>query len=203
MFARAKSQSREKLDFDEEAQKLFKSLNLKPCEVGGDYNYLDPIWRHPTSGGILYIGNQTAAQDLHVQAQHKVTHIVNCTADMPNYHEGKPGKFYLRFDVSNHWRYLDSTDQSVLDFVTPLFRFIDSALEKGHGVLIHCLAGAHRAGTTGVASLMHLTGAAPGPATKLAQQCRRVVCPIGMLPQFLDRLDKLLAKRSQRGIGSF
>uniref|UniRef100_A0A7S0RVJ9 protein-tyrosine-phosphatase n=1 Tax=Pyramimonas obovata TaxID=1411642 RepID=A0A7S0RVJ9_9CHLO len=203
MFARRKPAQSEKLDFDDEALKLFKTLNIKPGELGGDYNYLDPVWRHPTSGGILYIGNQTAAQDLSVQAAHKITHIVNCTADMPNFHEGKAGKFYLRFDVSNHWRYLDSSDQSVVQFVTPLFQFVDTALERGHSVLVHCLAGAHRAGTTGVACLMHLTGAQADEATKLAQRCRRVVCPIGMLPQFLDGLERLQAKRSQRGIGSF
>eukprot|EP00959_Pyramimonas_sp_CCMP1952_P184988 3867850-Pyramimonas_sp.AAC.1 len=63
MFARKKPQG-ESLNFDDEARKLFKSLNIAPGELGGDYNYLDPVWRHPTSGGILYIGNQTAAQDL-------------------------------------------------------------------------------------------------------------------------------------------
>ena len=133
----------EKLDFDEEARKLFKSININPGEIGGEYNYLDPIWRHPTSGGVLYVGNQTAAQDLQIQATHKITHVVNCTADMPNYHEGKTGAMpkYYRFDVSNHWRYLNSRENSVQDFVAPLFRFIDEALTNGNGVLVHCLAG--------------------------------------------------------------
>eukprot|EP00798_Chlamydomonas_sp_ICE-L_P019829 gene19829-26516_t len=138
------SSNREKLDFDDEAHKLFKTLNLKAGEVGGDYNYLDVVWRHPTSGGRLYIGNQTAAQDRNVQGAHGITHIVNCTADMPNYHEGAEGLSYYRFDVSSHWRHMDATEESVTRFVEPMFTFVDKALEKGDGVLIHCLAGANR-----------------------------------------------------------
>ena len=38
----------------------------------------------------------------------------------------------------------------------PLFDFVDSKLGAGESVLIHCLAGAHRAGTAGTACLMHL-----------------------------------------------
>mmetsp|Transcript_18024 Transcript_18024/g.30314 ORF Transcript_18024/g.30314 Transcript_18024/m.30314 type:complete len:214 (+) Transcript_18024:345-986(+) len=195
----------EKLDFDEEARKLFKSININPGEIGGEYNYLDPIWRHPTSGGVLYVGNQTAAQDLQIQATHKITHVVNCTADMPNYHEGKTGAMpkYYRFDVSNHWRYLNSRENSVQDFVAPLFRFIEEALTNGNGVLVHCLAGAHRAGTTGVACLMHLTGQSADSATVLAKRCRPVINPIGMLPQFLERLQGFLEARPRRGFGTF
>jgi protein-tyrosine phosphatase len=36
-----------------------------------------------------------------------------------------------------------------------LFDFVENELKSGRNVLIHCLAGAHRAGTAGVACLMH------------------------------------------------
>lgn len=36
-----------------------------------------------------------------------------------------------------------------------MFDFIDNAIANGGSVLIHCLAGAHRAGTTGCACLVH------------------------------------------------
>jgi len=39
-----------------------------------------------------------------------------------------------------------------------LFKFVDSELGAGNAVLVHCLAGAHRAGTAGTACLMHLCG---------------------------------------------
>lgn len=80
---------------------------------------------------------------------------VNCTDNMPNFHEDKPHLKYLRFDVSNWSRYMDHTDQSVHRFVKPLFSFVTEGLEAGESVMVHCLAGAHRAGTTGCACLMH------------------------------------------------
>ena len=43
-------------------------------------------------------------------------------------------------------------------FVQQLFDFVEGALAAGSSVLIHCLAGAHRAGTTGCLLLMHKTG---------------------------------------------
>eukprot|EP00798_Chlamydomonas_sp_ICE-L_P006340 gene6340-2965_t len=62
----------------------------------------------------------------------------------------------------------------MVQFVDPMFRFVDEALVKGGGILLHCIAGAHRAGTTGVACLMHLTGATPASATQMAQRIRKV-----------------------------
>ena len=48
--------------------------------------------------------------------------------------------------------------QEIAGFFRPLFEFVTSNLEAGNNVLIHCLAGAHRAGTAGVACIMHLCG---------------------------------------------
>ena len=42
----------------------------------------------------------------------------------------------------------------VINFFAPAHNFIDEALEKGRNVMVHCLAGAHRAGTTGVSYMM-------------------------------------------------
>jgi protein-tyrosine phosphatase len=44
--------------------------------------------------------------------------------------------------------------QGVLKFFRPCHDFIDEALNKGENVMVHCLAGAHRAGTTGVSYMM-------------------------------------------------
>lgn len=58
---------------------------------------------------------------------------------MPNYHEGSPDIEYCNFDISNHWKRLDATEESVTRFVVPLFTFIDKALSEGRGVMVHCL----------------------------------------------------------------
>lgn len=53
------------LDFDEEAHLLYERLNLDPtARKVGLWNPLDSIWRHPEGGGIIYVGNQTAAENI-------------------------------------------------------------------------------------------------------------------------------------------
>jgi protein-tyrosine phosphatase len=46
------------------------------------------------------------------------------------------------------------TALDVLEFFNDVHSFIDEALENGKNVMVHCLAGAHRAGTTGVSYMM-------------------------------------------------
>jgi protein-tyrosine phosphatase len=206
----------EKLNFDNEALKIF--AQLQSSGVRSTYNHADIIWQDNETGGKLYIGNQTAASDRSVLDKLGITRIVNCTSDvslvdnhttrimryssltpshhamqMPNYHEGSPDIQYYNFDISNHWKRLDASEESVTRFVVPLFTFIDKALGEGRGVMVHCLAGAHRAGTTGVACFMYKTGLNDyKQATALVQKLRPIVQPIGTLPQFLQRLERWL-----------
>lgn len=106
--------------------------------------------------GTIYVGNQTAAENLSLLRAHGIKRVVNCTfgeSKIPNYHAGKLD--YHVFPVS-HWQlYINGTHSSVLSFTNPVFAFIEEAIERGDSVLVHCLAGAHRAGTTGVACLIH------------------------------------------------
>ena len=48
-----------------------------------------------------------------------------------------------------------NTDKGVLRFFLPVFTFIENKVAMGGNVLIHCLAGAHRAGSTSVSWLMY------------------------------------------------
>ncbi len=53
------------LDFDDEARALWERLNLDPnARKFGQWNPIDSIWRHPVGGGTIYVGNQTAAENL-------------------------------------------------------------------------------------------------------------------------------------------
>lgn len=55
----------ENLDFDQEAHSLWEKLNLDPAaRKVGLWNPLDSIWRHPEGGGTIYVGNQTAAENI-------------------------------------------------------------------------------------------------------------------------------------------
>ena len=74
-----------------------------------------------------------------------------------NYHEKQPGFTYLRFSIGNsYYSPFDvKTKEGVLRFLNPMLHFIEEKTGKGENVLVHCLAGAHRAGTTAIAWLMY------------------------------------------------
>merc|ERR1711879_896816 len=98
--------------------------------------------------------------DAEILQRHGIFRIVNCQAETSeNFFEDVPGFEYLRFPVASWASAPDiSTPAGVLLFFDPLFRWVDAAMDGGRNVLIHCLAGCHRAGATGVATLMYLTG---------------------------------------------
>eukprot|EP00428_Durinskia_dybowskii_P062393 CAMPEP_0170375190 /NCGR_PEP_ID=MMETSP0117_2-20130122/11029_1 /TAXON_ID=400756 /ORGANISM="Durinskia baltica, Strain CSIRO CS-38" /LENGTH=193 /DNA_ID=CAMNT_0010630249 /DNA_START=141 /DNA_END=722 /DNA_ORIENTATION=- len=180
------------LDFDDEARALWDKLNLDPSSrKAGLWNPLDSIWRHPEGGGTIYVGNQTAAENLTLLKAHGITHVVNCTfgeSKIPNFHVGKLN--YINFAVS-HWQsFVNATNASVIAFTEPVFSFIENAVRNGQSVLIHCLAGAHRAGTTGVACLVHFAKLDVPMAIAVAKQLRPIIDPIGQLPEFLMRLKR-------------
>lgn len=201
-------------DYDKEAKKLFKSLGVNPKETS-----LSPIWRHPTTNGTIFVGSQSAAKSTAIQQKHGITHVVNCTSDMPMYVEHVDGMHCYRFDI-NTWLWncekkiksrtatlwalhtLPETEiNDVLDdlqeFTGNLFAFMDTALTSGNSVLVHCLAGAHRAGTTGVTCLMHYHGKLEDhlDALRFARKCRPIISPLGALVVFLQIYERLLIRK--------
>jgi protein tyrosine phosphatase len=61
---------------------------------------------------------------------------------------------YGRFDIASWWQKVKDED-SAIAFTTPVLTFVGDAIANGNSVLVHCLAGAHRAGTTGCLVIMH------------------------------------------------
>eukprot|EP00930_Biecheleria_cincta_P050498 TRINITY_DN3566_c1_g1_i1.p1 TRINITY_DN3566_c1_g1~~TRINITY_DN3566_c1_g1_i1.p1 ORF type:complete len:227 (-),score=37.28 TRINITY_DN3566_c1_g1_i1:197-814(-) len=194
-------------DYDEEARKLFALLNLPPSGAATKesaaahrYNNLDPIWQHPATGARVFIGNSTASSEREILRRHNITHIVNCTSDMANTFQGRDASIsYFRFDIYKFFAMLDlRTHRGVLEFFIPVFQWIDAAVASGASVLIHCLAGAHRAGTTGVAYSMHAADLDHQTAIVACKRCRSVVDPIGDLTTLLAQLHA--ARQAAKGI---
>ncbi|CAE6946235.1 DUSP9, partial [Symbiodinium sp. KB8] len=180
------------MDFDEEARKLWTRLNLDPSIISnGPYNAMDALWQHPETRAVFYVGNQTAASNLSLLQKNGVTHVVNCTDNMPNYHENTPGSpiTYFRFDISGFHR-LVKTDADAARFVQPMLDWVGAALASGRNVMVHCLAGAHRAGTTGCICLMHFAGLSAKEAVPAAKRCRPIIDPIGDFPELLAKLER-------------
>jgi protein-tyrosine phosphatase len=61
----------------------------------------------------------------------------------------------MRFGVSL-WRESPhmNTAEGVLKFFEECHNFIENSLNDGKNVMVHCMAGAHRAGTAGVSYMM-------------------------------------------------
>ena len=109
-----------------EAKKLWARLNLDPSVISsGPYNAMDAVWQHPDTRAVLYVGNQTAASNLGLLQKNGVTHVVNCTDNMPNYHENSPGSFvkYYRFDISSFHRIVKA-DADAPRFVQPMLEWV-------------------------------------------------------------------------------
>jgi protein-tyrosine phosphatase len=63
-----------------------------------------------------------------------------------NFHEANPSFPYLRFPVAHWFKEDTETHEAVLEYFGRCHGWVQEALNGGSGVLIHCLAGAHRAG---------------------------------------------------------
>ncbi len=79
-----------------------------------------------------------------------------------------------------------------------LFDVVEGELREGRSVLIHCLAGAHRAGTAGVACLMYFLRVDRFAAVPLAKSLRPAIDPIGSFPDLLALLDAALVEHRDK-----
>lgn len=86
------------------------------------------------------------------------------------------------------------TPGDVRNYFTPLFQFVETSLAEGNNVYVHCLAGAHRAGTAGVACLMYLCGLNSTEAVGVAKKLRPAINPIGSFPALLELLNRAMAE---------
>jgi hypothetical protein len=177
-------------DFDEEARKLFQQVNLFPSNIKSRYTNLDPIWKHPVTGACVYVGNATAAADRRTLRERNIGAVMNCQGESSkNHFENDPDMVYYRFVVSK----LAVSNHRFCPFeygFREAFDFMDDHLKSGTSVLVHCLAGAHRAGTVGTAWLMYKTGKGVQDALVLAKACRPIISPFATLLEILQYLEK-------------
>lgn len=179
-------------------------------DVRGDrshYRNLDIIYHHPQGNGRVFVGNDRAASNLAILQKNKITHIVNCTrparaGTIANHHQNNARYKYYEFPVACWGEYVFEDDRGLMireenkkmlqlmKFLKPMFMFIKRAVLQGNNVLIHCLAGAHRAGTTGILTLMYFMKLSAADAQKMAISIRPIINPISDFPDLLDLYEK-------------
>jgi hypothetical protein len=106
----------------------------------------------------LYLGNREAARDLGRLREAGVTHVLNCTCELPNYHEGE--LVYLALGL------LDP-DPQFHRHIRAACAFIDEARQQGK-VLVHCFASVSRSPSVVLAYLCHLGDPLERAAHRLA-----------------------------------
>ena len=191
------------VDFTQEAFKIIARKDKNP--------HLDPIYKSAT-GSVIYCGDYHVASDIQALRKHNIKYVVNCTrpspsGELPNYHEGRGEIKYYNFPIAN-WQkcvqhrgkktMIDSSAPDVHQFFQRLFQFLDQAIASGANVLVHCLAGCHRAGSTCVAILMHYEDQSLDDAIIAAKISRPIIDPIGCLPELLQLFQTERVKHSKR-----
>ncbi|CAJ1948975.1 unnamed protein product [Cylindrotheca closterium] len=210
-----KENSNSVVDYDNEGRKLLARVHLEtnddaPTKSWRKLNAKSTlIYRDPRTGGTVHVGNAAAAGSVDLlDGMGQCRKIVYCQGSSKfeqRPFRDDPDFEYFHFPIAQWKRdvgHANCNDPvSVAQHFQPLFDFLDHELKAGNAVLIHCLAGAHRAGTTGIASLMHLTGMNAKQATKTAQSLRPVINPrIGDFPKLLKLLEEgLELTREQHG----
>ena len=180
-------------DWDAEARKLLGRVNVS-LQSRTAFNHLDCIYQHPTTQAKLFVGNQTAARNVQLLQAENIFRIVNCQElTSCNFFEQDARFEYRRFPVSR-WRTEVNTDEDVIRyFEEGCHAWIAANLDEGRNVLVHCLAGAHRAGTTGVSFMMREGRYNADTAIRLAKALRPVIDPFGSLLELLERLERAYA----------
>ena len=96
----------------------------------------------------LWIGSEGDSKNASFVAKHDIALVVNCSKTIPMLN--LPGVEYYRIPID------DATDQNdtILSHFPVVVRAIDSVLQRGKGVLVHCRAGMQRSAATVAAFLM-------------------------------------------------
>jgi len=118
----------------------------------------------------IFVGNICDAQNLDRLTQNGITHIVNCTPDLPLFWENKYE--YMRIDA------LDLPSQNIRKHFDQAIDFIDNAIRsKDNNVLVHCSAGISRSPTLVLAYMMKKNHWTLDEAFDKMRKLRQIVDP--------------------------
>ena len=178
--------------------------------IGGSrftYQNLNCIFTHPKSGAKVFIGNLSAANTRSELEENNITQIVNCQEPTSrNFFEGDPRYQYYRFNIASFrvdvYNMKSESTTEALAFFLDYFEWVDKCMDDGKSVLVHCLAGAHRAGTAGIGYYMWRKSLENG-GTKVdhlrciadVKQLRPIVNPIGQFTPLLAKLERGINKK--------
>jgi hypothetical protein len=87
-------------DYAQAGRELLQRVNLELDGAPERYAPANPIWRHPDSGGTLFVGNASIAGDRQALAQLRISRIVFCQDSDGRMTFAKDPAFkYLKFSI--------------------------------------------------------------------------------------------------------
>eukprot|EP01065_Artemidia_motanka_P009080 TRINITY_DN14630_c0_g1_i11.p1 TRINITY_DN14630_c0_g1~~TRINITY_DN14630_c0_g1_i11.p1 ORF type:complete len:187 (+),score=42.36 TRINITY_DN14630_c0_g1_i11:138-698(+) len=139
-------------------------------------------------------GSKTAASDVDVLSAHSVTHVLNTTVEIPNFHEKRPGApKYLNLGLQ------DTKDDDIAAEFERCRDFINSARDSGGVVLVHCQAGISRSATIVISYLMAEKKMSLLEAYRHTKERRSNVGPNERYCEDLGKFEDSLRPESERG----
>lgn len=119
----------------------------------------------------LFLGNERNAKDLTWLRNKGITHIVNITQEVPNYFPTKFG--YLNLKIDDTPSQADKLSKNLYQ----ISLFIESVINSGGKVLVHCRAGISRSASTVIYYLMKKYKVPYNEALKYVREKRWIVNP--------------------------
>lgn len=123
------------------------------------------------------------ASDINWLKKHRITHIVNCAFELPEYHRDA-GIKYISLKLN------DIPNQPIYHTLEPSHSFIKSAASKRGKILVHCAAGISRSASIVIYHLMKTYKITYNDALNMLRQVRPIVNPNNGFEKQLIVLEK-------------
>eukprot|EP00756_Hemistasia_phaeocysticola_P030930 Hpha_TRINITY_DN16320_c1_g1::TRINITY_DN16320_c1_g1_i1::g.59922::m.59922 len=134
--------------------------------------------------GTMYLGSLRSAQQVRIYEELGITHLASIGRELTVVLS--PGMEQLQLNVD---------DMPGVD-LTPHFdaahEFIDQAMDKGEGILVHCFKGQSRSATVVVTYLMKKRGMTRDAAVAEVKKCRKCINPNPGFMDVMARYEKTL-----------
>ncbi|RHY91157.1 hypothetical protein DYB37_007009 [Aphanomyces astaci] len=135
----------------------------------------------------LYVGGRGIADDLLAMQSLAITHVVNCTQDIPCYYDDSLE--YLRVPLTDD---PDTAIEAHFEIVVKFIRMYNDAREMGQTCLVHCSRGMSRSATFVLVYLVERHDMSVLEALQYTRALRPVISPnVGFMGKLLDLEQRL------------
>eukprot|EP01080_Neovahlkampfia_damariscottae_P004015 gene4015-7271_t len=128
---------------------------------------------------FLFLGDKYHAKDKELLKELNVTHILNVTSQVDNFH---PSDFeYMKIDIN------DTVDSYLYDDFQEIHKFVSSTKKKKGKVLVHCSYGVSRSATAVICYIMKSEKKKFEETLIFVQEKRPIVKPnLGFMKQLVQ-----------------